>query len=91
LIVEQEDLAYLGEHLRHIPNFGEYRPDGWKLWDTYFVDSSGFGGEDEPAMTYSQFINVVKANTKAVGPGLGYAFIEVGQFQVVIGEFVKEG
>ena len=69
--------------LRQIPNFGSYRPKGWRLVKTYFVDSSGFGGEDEPALTYNQFIRQTKV-------GRAYAIVEEGQFQVNIGEFVKK-
>jgi len=64
------------------PNFGGYRPKKWALVETYFVDNSGFGGDNEPALTAAQFVSRVKA-------GRGYAVIEAGQFQVYIGEFVK--
>jgi hypothetical protein len=66
----------------HCPNFGDYRPKGWKLKESYFVDSSGFGSEIEPALTIRGFLAVVKA-------GLGYAIIEEGQFQCYIGEFIQ--
>lgn len=65
-----------------IPNFGDYRPKGWKLIDTHFVDKSGFGADYEPALTIERFIaNLV--------PGHGYAMIEEGQFQCYVGEFEK--
>lgn len=70
------------EQIRNIPNFGDYRPKGWKLVETYFVDSSGFGEESEPALTINEFLKKIKA-------GRGYAIIEAGQFQVYIGEFVR--
>jgi len=63
------------------PFIGSYRPRGWKLVETYFVDSSGFGGENEPALTIEAFRSKLQA-------GLGYAIIESGEFQLVIGEFV---
>ena len=66
--------------IRQIPNFGDYRPKGWKLGEVYFVDSSGMGQEGESALTINQFLKEVKA-------GKGYAIIEAGQFQVKIGEF----
>jgi len=69
--------------IRQIPNFGDYRPKGWKLGEVYFVDSSGMGQEGESALTINQFLKEVKA-------GKGYAIIEAGQFQVRIGEFKKE-
>jgi len=67
-----------------IPNFGDYRATryGWKMTKVYFVDSSGFGAEDEPALTFPQFVRQAKV-------GKGYAIIETGQFQVRIGEFTK--
>lgn len=70
------------EYLKRIPNIGNHRPKGWKLVETYFVDSSGFGTEGELALTFNQFANRAKI-------GYGYAIIEAGQFQVYIGEFVK--
>ena len=62
------------------PNFGDYRPDGWKLIDQLFVDNSGFGSEGEAALTPGQFLAKVEK-------GKGYAVIEQGQFQVYIGVF----
>jgi hypothetical protein len=64
------------------PDFGDYSPAGWELVETYFVDNSGFGSPGEPALTFSQLIEKVKA-------GYGYAIIKTGQFQVYIGEFKK--
>lgn len=66
------------------PNFGDYRPEGWVLVETWFVDSSGFGEDDEPALSVRQFLNKLVV-------GHGYAVIEAGQFQVYVGEFAKEG
>ena len=63
-----------------IPNFGDYRPTGWELVGELFVDSSGFGGSDEPALTVKQFKSLVEK-------GFGYAIIETGQFQIWIGKF----
>lgn len=64
-------------------NFGSYRPKGWKKTQEFFVDNSGWGGEDEPALTVKQFLGHVKT-------GMGYAIISTGQFQIYIGEFVKK-
>ena len=71
------------QDIRLMPNFGDYRPKGWELVETYFVDSSGFGQEGEPALTLRQFMGRIKK-------GRGYAIIEAGQFQVYIGEFEKK-
>ena len=64
------------------PNLGNYVPDGWKLDKEYFVDSSGFGQEGEPALTIDQFLKVVEV-------GKGYALTECGQFQLYVGEYTK--
>jgi hypothetical protein len=66
------------------PDFGDYRPKGWELVGEYFVDSSGFGMDDEPALSVNQFLKKLKI-------GYGYALIEQGEFQVFVGEFVKNG
>ena len=66
------------------PNFGDYRPKGWELVEEHFVDKSGFGRDDEPALSISQFLMKLSI-------GHGYALIEEGQFQVFVGEFVKNG
>lgn len=84
--LDLEPLVYDGipETLRKIPNLGDYRATkfGWKMVNTYFVDSSGMGRVGESALTFGQFIDKAKV-------GRGYAIIEAGQFQVHIGEFVK--
>lgn len=59
---------------------GDYRPKGFKLVNQFFVDNSGFGAVNEPALTFEQF-------TKKVKQGNAYAIIEAGQFQVWIAEF----
>lgn len=50
----------------------------------YFVDSSGFGRDDEPALTPDQFLKKVKK-------GRYYAITGQGLFQVFIGEYEKGG
>ena len=52
----------------------------WRQTEAFFVDSSGMGGQNEPALTFNQLIAEVKQ-------GHGYALISVGQFQVYIAEF----
>ncbi len=65
------------------PNIGDYRFEDYELIDDLFVDNSGFGSEDESALTAEQFLWEVKE-------GLGYAIIGVGQFQVYVGVFKKK-
>lgn len=72
-----------GEITGMIPNFGNYRPKGFTLVETYFVDSSNYGRPGEAALTFDEFREKVKK-------GFGYAIIEQGQFQVYVGEFEKE-
>lgn len=55
---------------------------GYDLVNSYFVDSSGFGSDGEPALTFDKFLNKVK-------DGFYYGIQEVGQFQVYIGEYKK--
>lgn len=61
---------------------GDYCPEGWEMIDTLFCDSSGWGSESEPALTFNQMCDRLK-------PGLGYAVIEQGQFQCYVGVFRK--
>jgi hypothetical protein len=87
LVVEGEDMpddTRLGTYLRHIPNLGTYRPQGWRLVERLFVDKTGCGAEDEPALTFAQFLRTVRR----AGPGYGYAIIEECEFQAMIGRFV---
>ena len=86
LIVEAEDKQNrdrLAHHHRGMPNIGSFRPAGWTLVGTHFVDKSGVGRRDEPALTFVQFLGAVQV-------GLGHAIIEEGLLQVGIGDFVCE-
>jgi hypothetical protein len=77
-----------GATVKHIPNLGDYRPKGWRLVDHWLCDNSGFGSENEPALTASQLQAAMQAkyNERAT---CGYGIIEVGPFQVVLGVFRK--
>lgn len=57
-------------------------PDGFTETNEYFVDSSGFGSEDEPALTPDAFLEKIKA-------GKYYAITGQGQFQVYVTEYEK--
>jgi hypothetical protein len=61
---------------------------GYELVKNLFVDSSGLGADDEPALTGSQFEREV---TELLNEhGTLYAFItDAGQFQVYVGLFKK--
>lgn len=58
---------------------GVYMGDN-KGFGAYFVDASGFGGENEPALSVRQFAN-------KLSPDFAYAIVEAGQFQVKIGVY----
>ncbi len=87
LVVEEEDMpddACLGTYLRHVPTFGAYRPKGWRLVERLFVDKTGLGAEDEPALTFGQLLRTVRR----AGAGNGYAILDEGEFQADVGRFV---
>lgn len=72
------------EALRLIPFIGDHVPDGFELVEEHFVDSTGWGHEDEPALTIGQFAEKLRN-------GRFYAITQSGQFQIFIGEFRKVG
>ena len=96
---EHKDAGDIDAVGKKIPNLGDRVPKGWRRVDPtiwydgrvrgvyeagFFVDSSGFGGEHEPALTPRQFLEMAK-------PGYGYGIVEAGQFQVHIGVFETTG
>jgi len=57
----------------------------------FFVDASGFGEEDEPALTHDQFENKARKLIESRSPvSVYWAVTEVGQFQVYVTAYVKE-
>jgi hypothetical protein len=63
---------------------------GYELIENLFVDSSGWGAEDEPALTAGQFEKKLLDIIKEHGPV--YAFLtDAGQFQVYLGLFKRTG
>jgi hypothetical protein len=102
MILEQEDIddAQQGKRsiVNGIPFIGDRRPRGWRhvkldkghgVYDGYcsgagafFVDASGWGKPGELALTFDEFVAQIK-------PGLGYAIVEVGEFQIAIGVFER--
>ena len=80
-ILWPEDLESIRQAGRFpFPFIGSYVPRGWKLVETFFVDSSGFGAPGEPALTTETFAAKLEV-------GFGYAVVEAGQFQVYVGKF----
>jgi len=78
------------QHFPSIPNIGDYRPAGWHLVEYETVDKTGLGREYEPALTFSGFQKWVSekiAKAEQAGWQVGLAWIEEGQFQIVVGLF----
>lgn len=74
------------------PNLGDYVPEGWELVSHFMADTSGFGSPDEPADTPEQLRERIERELREnPDAAIGWAIIEVGQFQVVIGQFRKTG
>ena len=73
------------------PSLGDYVPDGWELTDNFMADSSGFGRPGEPALTPEELReHIEKVLSDNPKDTIGWAVIEIGQFQIVIGQFRKE-
>lgn len=66
---------------------------GYELVEEYFVDSSGFGLDDEPALTREQFVNKLTEllTREEYTNGLTAKITNVGQFQVYVGLFKRTG
>lgn len=62
------------------PEIGDYVPEGWQHVRTLFCDHSGFGRDDEPALSIEQMLRELQIDH-------GYAITEVGQFQLRLGEY----
>ena len=77
-------LEQLGQPGARIPNIGSYRHPSWRLVEDRMVDKTGWGHEDEPALTIRSFKQWIAEN-----PGSGFASIEEGQFQMVVGRFER--
>lgn len=73
------------------PFIGDHRPEGWELVDEHFVDSSGFGADNEPALSVRQFVALVEDRIENTpGTAVGWAILSAGQFQVWVGEFHQD-
>lgn len=70
------------------PNLGTYRPVGWDLVDHALVDKTGWGYESEPAWTIRHLHEFI-LQTIDDGQRFGWAIIEEGEFQLVIGWFER--
>jgi len=105
--IEETKAQLRKEPLRRINHFDDVRrsPDyaqvkisllekaaGVNHIETYFVDSSGLGADNEPAITYSAFrliVNRLLAIANKRGEVLYSALTGVGQFQVYVSIFTN--
>lgn len=80
------------DEIRLIPNLGSLVPPGWELieGDELFVDHSGWGAPNEPALTLDQFKAELNRRIREDAT-IGYAIVEVGPFQLYIGTFKRKG
>lgn len=66
-----------------VPFLGDYVPAGYAaVGDPFMVDGSGWGADDEPAMTQAAFVAHCHAH-----PAQFFGIVEAGQFQVVVQAF----
>lgn len=81
----------------NIPFLGDYVPKGFRRVDApnppremgcedgyLFVDGSGWGAPNEPALTQEEFLAYKDAN-----PTLLFGIVEAGQFQVVVATYER--
>ena len=67
------------------PHLGDYIPNGYEAdGEPWFIDTSGFGGPGEMAITIDQTFDKMQT-------GKAYAFVEVGQFQAYLQQFTRWG
>lgn len=79
------------DNLRKLPHLGSFTPPKWEdTEDNWFVDSSGFGSEGEPALTINQLVSRLKEHF-ATHPCAGYAIGDVGQFQLYVHAYEYKG
>lgn len=64
---------------------------GYELVEEFFVDSSGLGQEDEPALTRGQFLDKLTTLLEEYPGGLTAKVTNAGQFQVYLGLFKRTG
>lgn len=53
---------------------------------TFMVDKTGWGAKDEPALTFDELTAYIALQPE----GIGWAFIEEGQFQIVVAAYVAD-
>jgi hypothetical protein len=67
------------------PSLGSYVPSGWEVTgQAWFVDKTGHGHENEPALTVWQLREELRRYITKY-PDHGFAITEEGPFQVIVG------
>ena len=85
--VEQIDSIGSAHPKIKIHSLGDYTPSGWERTEQqWFVDSSGWGRSDEPALTIDRFREALRTYNKE-HPTHGVAVVEEGQFQCYVAAF----
>ena len=80
----------VGRTAFRFPFLGTHVPAGWDHVDTIFVDTSGAGRDNEPALTGSRLQHEVRRRLGEKDT-FGYAFTEIGQFQAYVGVYRRTG
>jgi hypothetical protein len=87
--VTEEDLQdwnqmIVSGHLPSLPfpNLGDFVSKGWTKEEDFFVDSTGWGSETEPALTIRALV------MEKLEVGKAYAITECGEFQLYISSFI---
>jgi hypothetical protein len=71
------------------PNIGSLKPRGWrKTGETWFVDKTGQGFDDEPSLTWQQFRRRLTGYILR-HPSHGFAVTQESEFQVVVSAFKR--
>ena len=83
-----ESPHHVDRDYRTLPNLGSYRPKGWKLEEYRTVDKTGLDMSG-PALSVPAMLAWFKSHLTGATTS-GYALIEEGQFQVVVGRFVMQ-
>ena len=90
-IVTCSSIADLRAEGYKIPFIGDRRPKGFKpLGEPLFVDTSGFGRDDEPALSFRQSILAMRRIVEEHG-SVAWATISHGQFQAYLQAYKVRG
>jgi hypothetical protein len=87
VVFDEAEVARMGFRF---PFLGDHVPEGWDHVDTLFVDTTGLGAANEPALTHPQLQRELtkRLNEKDT---FGYAVTEYGQFQAYVGVYRRTG